>query len=316
MSRARQCLVAGGGAVGAMFASHLADSGYEVCVIDPRAPSVPGQARTRSERGDITDIGPALAAQIGRADLIVLAVPERVALAALVRLVRVMNPGALLVDTLSVKARIVAAIRLSAPGRQAVSLNPMFAPALGMMGRPVAAVVVRDGPLTRELLHLVGTWGGRVVPVTAADHDRLTSAAQALTHAAVLAFGLALAELDVEVRELTAIAPPPLLTLLALLARIVDGTPEVYWDVQSANPRAAGARAALADGARQLAALVGNDDEAGFAAVLAGLQNFLRPESERYRHICAQTFDAMTFDAMNSPAQPPRSDPGSRPVLR
>ena len=294
--RARQCLVAGGGAVGAMFASHLASSGYEVRVVDTRASPVSGPARTRFELGDITNIGSALAAQIGRADLVVLAVPERVALAALARLVSVMNPGALLVDTLSVKARIVAAIRASAPGRQALSLNPMFAPALGMTGRPVAAVVVQDGPLTRELLHLIGTWGGRVVPVTATDHDRLTSAAQALTHAAVLAFGLGLAEMDVEMRELTAIAPPPLLTLLALLARIVEGTPEVYWDVQSANPRAEGARAALADGARQLATLVGNDNEAGFAAAMEDLRNFLGPESQRFRSICTRTFDATTFD--------------------
>lgn len=288
----RRCVVVGGGAVGAMLASHLNSSGYQVCVVDTRTLPVPGGQRARFEQGDITNIGPPLAAEIGRADLVVLAVPEIVALAALASLVSVMDSGALLVDTLSVKTQVVEEVRATAPGMQAVSLNPMFAPALGIAGRPVAAVVVNDGPLVQDLLRLIGTWGGRVVQVTADEHDRLTGTAQALTHAAVLAFGLALADLDVDVGELTAIAPPPHLTLLALLARIAEGTPEVYWDVQSANPRAAAARAALAGGVRRLAALVDDNDDAGFAAALGRLRDFLGPESGRYRDICARAFSA------------------------
>lgn len=292
MSPPRRCVVAGGGAVGAMLASHLDSSGYQVCVVDTRAVPVPGGQRTRFEQGDITNIGQPLAAEIGRADLVVLAVPEHVTLAALASLVSVMDSGALLVDTLSVKAQVVGAVRVAAPGMQAVSLNPMFAPALGIAGRPVAAVVVNDGPLVQALLRLIGTWGGRVVQLTADEHDRLTGAAQALTHAAVLAFGLALADLDVDIGELMAIAPPPHLTLLALLARIAEGAPEVYWDVQSANPRAAAARAALAGGVGRLAALVDANDDAGFAATLGRLRDFLGPECERYRDICARAFGA------------------------
>lgn len=268
-------------------------AGYHVHVVDANAAAAQGAPAARFEQGDITDIGPSLAARIRAADLVVLAVPEHVALAALDGVLRAMTPGALLADTLSVKQRIVDAVHAARPDVQMVSLNPMFAPSLGIAGKPVAAVVVRDGPRARELLGLIGAWGGRVVPMTSADHDRLTAGAQALTHAAVLAFGLALTELSVQITELDAIAPPPHLTLLALLARIAGGTPEVYWDIQSANPHAASARAALAGSLWRLAAMVADGDDSEFAAMLGGLRDFFGLELGRYRDICDQVFAAL-----------------------
>jgi prephenate dehydrogenase len=300
-----------------MFARHLAGAGYQVCVADTDAISPPAGRAVRCMRGDIASLGPALAAEVGQADLVLLAVPENVAVAAVGGVIAAMRPGALLVDTLSVKTPMVAAIcravrapavrRATTAGTtttgshasrhpraiEAVSLNPMFAPSLGIAGRPVAAVVVRDGPRARELLQLIGEWGGRVVNVGVAQHDRLASAAQALTHATVLAFGLALADLGFDVTDLGAIAPAPHVTLLALLARIAGGTEEVYWDVQSANPLAAPARTALARGARRLADLIDAGDRAGFDAVLSQLSQLLGADSARYRDICARMFLAM-----------------------
>jgi 4-amino-4-deoxyprephenate dehydrogenase len=288
-----RCVVAGGGEVGTMFARHLADSGYHVDVVDASATAARGGPATRFEQVDITDVGPSLAATIRAADLVVLAVPEHVALAALDGVLRAMAPGALLADTLSVKQRIVAAARAARPDVQVVSLNPMFAPSLGIVGRPVAAVVVRDGPRARDLLRLISAWGGRVVRMTSADHDRRTAGAQALTHVAVLAFGLALRELRVPISELDVIAPPPHQMLLALLARIAGGSPEVYWDIQSANPHAVTARAALADSLRRLAAMVADGDDREFAAALGGVRAFFGPEFGRYRGACQRAFAAL-----------------------
>lgn len=112
-------------------------------------------------RGDITAVGDRLAAELGHADLVVLAVPEQVALAAVPGVTAALRPDALLVDTLSVKQRFADAVRHHAPHVQAVGLNPMFAPSLGFAGRPVAAVVVGDGPRVGELLDLVAGWGPR-----------------------------------------------------------------------------------------------------------------------------------------------------------
>jgi prephenate dehydrogenase len=289
----RRCVVAGGsGAVGRLFTGLLAAAGRDVCVIDPE-PFTADTHGIRHLKGDIAAPDGALRAELQDADLLLLAVPEPVALAAVPALVGVLPSHALLADTLSVKTRIAAAVADHAPGLQAVGLNPMFAPALGLPGRPVAAVVLRGGPLTEELLDLVATSGGRIARMDAERHDRLAAASQALTHATVLAFGQALSELDVNIEEMAAVAPPPHATLLALLARIASGTPEVYWDIQSANPLAGSARDALARGVDRLRDLARDGDEEDFAHHLDALSGVLGDRLPHYRTVCADLFTRM-----------------------
>ncbi|MEV6314527.1 prephenate dehydrogenase [Streptomyces sp. NPDC051776] len=288
--RIRRCVLAGGsGAVGGLFAGLLAGAGIDVCLVDPAPPAV-GPAGVRHLPGDITAPGEALRAELAETDLLLLAVPEEVALDAVRATPGRLRPGALLADTLSVKSRVVSEVAAHAAGREAVGLNPMFAPSLGLDGRPVAAVVLHDGPLVAELLALVARSGGRVVRVGAERHDRLAAASQALTHATVLAFGHALTEIDVDIEELAVLAPPPHTALLSLLARIASGTPEVYWDIQSANPYAADAREALARGAARLQDLVREGDEKTFAHFMHELSGGLGGRSPHYRDLCAELF--------------------------
>jgi prephenate dehydrogenase len=189
-----------------------------------------------------------------------------------------------------VKTGIVAALVAHAQHLESVSLNPMFAPALGFDGRAVAAVVVRDGPRARTLLDAVGRRGGRVAEVSADEHDRVAAVTQALTHAAVLAFGLALDELGVTVEDLGKVATPPHLTLLALLARIASGGPETYWDVQASNPHARRARAALGAGLDTLADAADHGTGGDFAVILERARESLGPDRDAYMRICEELF--------------------------
>ncbi|MDJ0382922.1 prephenate dehydrogenase [Streptomyces sp. G-G2] len=286
----RAVIVGGQGAVGRLFTEKLFGSGIMICVVDPAGAGEPAAGGARRIHGDITDISPALAKELRLADLVMLAVPEPVALASIKGVAAVMRPGTLLVDTLSVKQRIAEELSAHLDGVEGLGLNPMFAPALGFEGRVVAASVTYDGPLTTELLGMVESWGARVVRVDAVEHDRLTAVSQALTHATVLSFGLALHGLGTDSVEVGRIAPPPHKTLASLLARVSSGTPEVYWDVQSANPQAAGARTALAEAARRLADTVKDGDESDFAALMATVRGALGAELENYRDLCARIF--------------------------
>lgn len=279
----RRCVVVGGsGAVGELFTRCLAGSGVDVVVADPAT----GGA-------DATIPDETLIAELKAADLVLLAVPERTAIAALPALAPHLRPGTLVADTLSVK-RSVAPVLRSLDGVEAVSLNPMFAPSLGFPGRPVATVIVHNGPKVTELLALLGDWGGRPVLCGGAEeHDRLAAATQVLTHATVLGFGLALTGLAQDVGDVEPIAPPPHRVLLALLARIASGTPEVYWDVQAANPDGPAARQALAAGLRRVADLVDSHDEAGFEAALGELRAFFGDRLTQHADVCAQVFEGL-----------------------
>jgi prephenate dehydrogenase len=302
MLRRERCVVVGGaGAVGGLFVDLLLSAGADVLVVDVAAP-----AEVAYARADICAMDDGLLADIRRADIVVLAVPERVALAAVPALAPQLRPGCLLVDTLSVKTGIVAALAAHGPHLEAVSVNPLFAPALGIVGRTVAAVVVRDGPRARALLDAVGQCGGRVVEVGADEHDRVAAVTQALTHAAVLAFGLALDELGVAVEDLGAVATPPHLTLLAVLARISSGRPETYWDVQASNPHARRARTALAAGLTTLADAAEHGTGAEFAAIVERASQSLGPARDVYTRICEELFVV---------ARPPTTESAGHPAL-
>jgi prephenate dehydrogenase len=303
-----RCVVAGGaGAVGGLLVDLLRGAGADVFVVDVAAPSAEVAQMCAYARGDVCAMDARLVAEMRRADIVVLAVPERVALAAVPALAPQLRPGGLLVDTLSVKTDIVAALAAHAAHLEVVSLNPMFAPDLGFAGRAVAAVVVRDGPRARALLDAIGRRGGRVAEVGADEHDRVAAVTQALTHAAVLAFGLALDELGVAVEDLGALATPPHLTLLALLARIASGGPETYWHVQAGNPHARRARTALAAGLATVTDAADHGTGGEFAEVLERAHERLGLDCDAYLRICEELFVV---------ARPPTLESAGHPAMK
>lgn len=232
-------------------------------------------------------------AALGRADLVVLAIPEPATLAAVEHVAGAMLPGSLLVDTTSVKTRMVERLAALDLPLELLSLNPMFAPSLGFAGQRVVAVAVASGVRSEALLSLIRGWGADVAHLSAEEHDRAAAALQAATHAAILSFGDALERLGADPAALRGIAPPPHRALLALLARVASGEPEVYWDVQRANPYAAEARMALADGVAALQELVDAGDREGFAARLAALADHLGPARVPLAKECTRLFEAL-----------------------
>ena len=278
-------VIAGGGAVGTMLADVFAGAGAEVVVVDLRPPD--GPVRHRHLGGDVTCPSAAMAGLLAAADVVVLAVDENTATAAVPVVGRLARDDALLVETMSVKVPIGRAI--TGAGGSALGLNPMFAPALGLPGRPVAAVRHGTPPsaAAASVLGMIEAAGGVATALNAEQHDRIAAATQVLTHAAVLSFGAALGRLGVDPAALAALAPPPHRMLLALLARIAGGTPAVYRDIQHANPYAAEARAALAGAVGELDAVGATGDPAAFDAFMRGAGAALGDDLTGYAALCS-----------------------------
>ncbi|WP_310551579.1 prephenate dehydrogenase dimerization domain-containing protein [Paenibacillus glufosinatiresistens] len=284
----RRCVIAGGtGSVGSMFAALLAKAGAEVSLIDLHFSAV----KYKLVQCDITSPTPEAAAAIQSADLVMLSLPEEAALHAVFLVSRLMKSDSLLVHTLSVQKPMALEIEALGISQEVVGLNPMFAPDLGIAGRPVAAIIRNEGPRAAELLDLLSGLGGRVERLEAEEHDGLVAAMQALTHASILSFGLALSALHVDIAKLSALAPPPHSTLLALLARISSGTPEVYWDVQTANPNASTARSMLIAAADRLHVLTTAESAFhDFTDVLNNIREMFGDELASYQALCSSIF--------------------------
>ncbi|MFD4366086.1 prephenate dehydrogenase/arogenate dehydrogenase family protein [Rhodococcus sp. NPDC058521] len=279
-------VVGGAGAVGTMLADLYRCTGANVVVVDRTDPETVG----RYVHGDITAPGPALRELLRSAATVLLAVPETVAVAALPRIADLLDADAVLVDTLSVKSRFADAVGASELSCAALGVNPMFAPSLDPKGRPIAAVTYRPGPGVDATVRTLESTGAVVTPLAAGEHDELTALTQALTHASILAFGLALADAGANGSELAALGTPPHLTSLALLARVTGGTPEVYWDVQAGNPAAPDARRRLADALALLDDTVEGGDEETFAALMTRASSALGAHADAFRDLCGQLF--------------------------
>ncbi|HEX7291942.1 MAG TPA: prephenate dehydrogenase/arogenate dehydrogenase family protein [Conexibacter sp.] len=267
-------VVIGGGAVGRLLAGVLADDGSALTLVDV-APAPPLRELGACLALDARRPAEQLSAALASADGAVLALPETAALDALPHVLEALPAGALLADTLSVKTPFAHAALAAAAPVELCSLNPMFAPALGFDDHAVIAVELAPGPRSQALLTLLRKRAHVVTLPDAAAHDRATAVLQAAAHASALTFGLALAQLDADLDALLPAAPPPFLALLALLARIADGSPETYADVQRANPFAPEARAALRAALEALDAAAADADprvaEAAIAAATAPL---------------------------------------------
>lgn len=288
---ARVALVGGNGAVGRLFAGALAAGGSTLTVLDaapaahPELP-VPAAYRALDARRPSAALSDALAA----ADCALLTLPEAAALEALPHVLAALPAGALLADTLSVKTPFARAALAAGAPVELLSLNPMFAPSLGFAGHAIAAVELAPGPRSRALLALLRDWSRVVVLPDAEAHDRATAGLQVTTHAGVLAFGLALARLDVDLDELLTLAPPPFLAQLALLARIASGAPETYADIQRANPFGAEARAALAAALARLGEAARDPDPARLEALV---EQATAPLGAHREALAAQAADAL-----------------------
>jgi prephenate dehydrogenase len=286
-------ILGGQGGVGQLFAELLGDEG-KVTLVDLRASTPP--SGTFAMVADACRPSPQLIAELADADVVIVALPEEVGAAAIEAAAAHLPRGALIAETLSVKSTIAGPLATAAErhGLEALGVNPMFAPDLGFPGRPVLVSEVRGGSRCRRLGMLIEERGGRLVRISIPEHDRLTASLQVATHASLLAFGLASKALGADVATLVAAAPPPHRTLLALLARIITGTPEVYRDIQAAHPYAHEARRAVSDAITQLDDAATSTSAARFEEILAELAEWLGPERERLAGDCAELFAHLT----------------------
>lgn len=240
-----KCVVIGGsGEIGSMFVSLLVQETKEVTVIDICPPSTTNVAYINSSVLSLSEIAKS---NITNADLVIVALPESVAVKTVEQITILMRSGSLFIHTLSVQETMYKQISKLNLSIEVAGINPKFSPSLGIEGRPVAIIKQLKGCRLDSFVDLLVSWGAKVVFMKADEHDKLASILQALTHATIFSFGLALINLKVDIEKLNTLATPPFATMMGLLARLGSGNTEVYWDIQKANKNAVLSRESLID---------------------------------------------------------------------
>jgi prephenate dehydrogenase len=273
--------------MGMALASILAPGTDAVRLIDARHPTTaPAVPIILSDATRLTD---AAAAATAGATAVVLALPYAAARDAITEIAPHMPPGALLVETLSVKHGPASWRQGLRDDLEYLGINPLFGPDLQWSGRPVLMVPYRAGPLAFAFTALIARTGALTIEVDADAHDRELAERQLACHALALALGAVLAQ-PTDNRLPLLEGPPPYQTHLMVLARMLQGNPEVYSEIQSQNPYGAAIRQRLI---AALQALSGPEDEV--TAMVETMQRKLVDALDPAAAACGRLFATRLF---------------------
>jgi prephenate dehydrogenase len=249
------------GKLGGLFAKLLSDDNVEIIGFD-QSPNAKFDCSKYIE-WDLSEPYSGLDLIINEADYLIICLPAKVTFTFFNNYDSHLFHQILIVDTLSIKSTI-SAIYLEKK-LSALSINPMFGPDLELAGRNMIVCSYANCANAEWLISLFSNRGVRVTFLSADEHDKATSIVQAATHASIMAFGLTLSKLGIDISKQLDVSTPLFYSLYAIYSRIISGNSDVYWEIQTENPHAEAARSALIESLLSLDNTIKNNNENSFS---------------------------------------------------
>ena len=136
----------------------------------------------------------------------------------------------ILVDLASVKNGPLQAM-LAAHTGPVLGLHPMFGPDSGSGETGGGLLRWSSAGSLPVVLEQIQVWGARLHRISAVEHDQNMAFIRALRHFATFAYGLHLAEENVQLEQLLALSSPIYRLELAMVGRLFAQDPQLYADI-------------------------------------------------------------------------------------
>ena len=253
----RALIIGGRGKMGGWFAEFLASQGFHVAIADP-AGSQPGFESVADWHSDALDF-----------DLIVLATPLS-ATAELLELLAKRKPRGLIFDLGSLKTPLRAGLdALVKAGCRVTSLHPMFGPDTDLLsGRHIIFIDLGDALALAEAQELFAPTMAERVVMDLDEHDRLIAYVLGLSHALNIAFFTALADSGEAAPRLAQMSSTTFDSQLDVASRVAAESPDLYFEIQSANDYGGESLAALQTAVERLLVAVKTKNLPEFTALM------------------------------------------------
>ncbi|MCE2569907.1 bifunctional chorismate mutase/prephenate dehydrogenase [Motilimonas eburnea] len=239
-------VIGGGGQLGKLFVKMLRLSGYRVEILD------------KDDWHKADDL-------LSQAGLVIVAVPIEVTEATIAKLTQ-LPQDCVLADITSTKSGPLQAM-LAAHAGPVVGLHPMFGPDISSFAKQVIAYCDGRGSEQYQwLITQMQIWGARLYPTSAQAHDEAMTLIQALRHFTSYAYGVHLAAVDADVKQLLELSSPIYRLELAMVGRLFAQDPELYADIIMANPDNLNMIHSYHDSLGESVKLLEAGDKAGFVA--------------------------------------------------
>jgi chorismate mutase/prephenate dehydrogenase len=244
--------------MGGWFVEFLASQGFRVTIADPNADGPGGFDRIADWQTDPLDF-----------DLVVLATPLHATAEALQVLAR-RAPRGLVFDLGSLKTPLRAGLEaLVKAGLRVTSLHPMFGPDTELLsGRHVIFIDLGNAEALAEAQALFASTMAERVVMDLDEHDRLIAYVLGLSHALNIAFFTALADSGEAALRLARLSSTTFDSQLEVASRVAAESPELYYEIQSANDYGAESLLALQKSVERVIAAVKTKNAREFAALM------------------------------------------------
>jgi prephenate dehydrogenase len=281
MANLNSLLVIGAsGGIGNAFCRKVAPA-YQVIALDRDGDSI--EPADQVLQADVTDRQSLAVLDEVSFDAIVVALPTALAEAVVENVIEPYGDGKLVVDFFSEKKAFHDRVRRATVEVAHVGIHPMFAPSLDWTNQNVLLTPSRVAdPRAQALFDHVKTWGANTIHLEPEEHDQLLGVIQSAVHASVIAYATVLSQSDVDFQFLDEISTPASRVMWAMVARMIDNDPAVYWEIQSLNAHSAEFRTRLSDALESLDDMVRDDDERSFLDLFETVGEKMGDKQQKY----------------------------------
>ena len=249
----KSALIIGGcGGFGRRFTEEFLQSGLDVTTVDVTAGA--------DYVFDVSLDPHALAELAAGKDLVLMCLDEAATLRVLPAVSEVLYDQTLLADICSVKTQVCEWVSSASLSCEYLSLHPMFGPQRPLLGNNVVVIPVNPGAKTAAFTALLQSWQLNVLEISAAEHDAVTAMVQIIPHALLTSFAKLRSEMTLSDDLIDAFATPIFRDLERVAMGLVSESPDLYHNIQTANPNGNAARSALSQAVSQALAALSDDN--------------------------------------------------------
>jgi len=257
-------MVGGGGQLGRCYGRAFAASGHTVRML---------------ETGDWDRI----AELLDSVDVVIVTVPIRVTAEVIARLAPHLAAGTVLADFTSHKAAPLQAM-LAAHRGPVLGLHPMHGPDVANLSKQlIISCPGREAAASTWMLEQFRLWGLRVQELAPEHHDRIMHQVQGLRHFVALLHGSFMRASNLTPDDILALSSPIYRAELMMTGRIFAQNAELYADIVFADEDRRALLLQFLDHHQIIAALVREDDKAGFIREFEAIGEFFGEFAEQAR---------------------------------
>lgn len=272
-------IIGGTGQMGSLFAKAFQEAEIEVII--------------SSRKTEITNIE-----ATKKADIIIVTVPIRHTKKTIEEITPYLKEGAMITDFTSVKIKPCKAMQNTTNDDnyhkyEIIGGHPLFGPSAGFEGQNFILCPVKKGEYYVWYKEFLKDLGLNVVEMTAEEHDKNMAIIQCLTHFSNLSLGLALKQIECDLKLTQRLSSPIYLMRLYGVGRILAQDEKLYSDIQMENPYAKEMADLYLKSVKELNNTIILKDKEGFEKIFTSCRKYFGKVCDKSMQITTKLIKAM-----------------------